>query len=291
MDVSRSTILLLSLTFLMFLPSSKPVSDYSTLVYKSCASQTFQLSQIYSQTLNSLFQQLIAQSSKLKFFKTTEAVSDDAAISGLFQCRDDISTEDCFSCVNLLPEMSNALCTDSISARVQLHGCYIHYETEELPGESETKSSNLLHKDCGEPVVDYTKFKELTEGAFVTLETGILNSNGYYTRNYKSVRLMAQCEGDLNTCDCSNCVSDALQVAQQECATSLSAQIYLDKCFISYAIPPNSVTVYTKLNTGRSRNNSSEKLAAIIVGGAAALFLGFICFSLLNSRFKKDDYE
>ncbi|TKY52094.1 Cysteine-rich repeat secretory protein 11 [Spatholobus suberectus] len=290
MDVSHSTILF-TLTFLLFvfLPSSKPVSDYSTLVYKTCASQTFndQLSQTYSQTLNSLFQQLIAQSSQHKFFKTTEAVSDDTAISGLFQCRDDIGKEDCFSCVNLLPQMSNTLCSDSISARVQLDRCYIHYETEELPETTpgESKSSNLLHKDCGEPVVDYyIQFKELMDEAFVTLESGILNSNGYYTTNYKSVKLMAQCEGDSDTCDCSNCVSDAVQVAKEECGTSLSAQIYLDNCFISYGIPGNSVP-------GASRNSNAKKLAAILVGGAAALFLGFIFLSLLNSRFRKGDYE
>ncbi|KAH1192042.1 Cysteine-rich repeat secretory protein 3 [Glycine max] len=227
--------------------SSKTVSDYSILVYKTCASQTFndQLTKTYSQTLNSLLQQLIAQSSQQKFFKNTEAVSDDAAISGLFQCRDDIGIKDCFNCVNLLHQMSNTLCSDSMPTRVQLDGCYIHYETEELPetnGESKSYSNFLLHKECGEPVVDYIKFKEFMDEAFVNLESGIPNSNGFYTMNYKSVKLMAQCEGDSNICDCSNCVSDAVQVAKEECGTSLSAQIYLDKCFISYyGIPGNSV--------------------------------------------------
>lgn len=42
--------------------------------------------------------------------------------------------------------------------------------------------------------------------------------------------------------------------------------------------------------TGASTNNT-QKLAAIIVGGALALFLGFIFLSLINSRLKKDDYE
>ncbi|KHN14824.1 Cysteine-rich repeat secretory protein 3 [Glycine soja] len=185
--------------------------------------------------------------------------------------------------------MSNTLCSESISARVQLDGCYIHYETEELPEpetKSESKSRNLIiHNECGEPVVDYIKFKELMDEAFVNLESGILNSNGYYAMNYKSVKLMAQCEGDSDICDCSNCVSDAVQVAKEECGTSLSARIYLDKCFISYYnIPRNFVP-------GARRNNNTEKLAAIIVGGAATLFLGFAFLSLLNSRFRKDDYE
>ncbi|KAK7376289.1 hypothetical protein VNO78_34753 [Psophocarpus tetragonolobus] len=235
MDVSNSTILL-TLTFLFFVPCSKPLSDYSNLVYKTCASQN--VNHQLSQTLNSVFQELLAQSAQHKFFKTTEAVNDEAAISGLFQCRDDISTQDCFSCVNMLPQMSNTLCSGSIYARVQLYGCYIHYQTEQLPAES--KSTNLLHKECGDPAVDYIKFNDLMEEAFLTLQTGILNSNGYYTTNYKSVKLMAQCQGDSDTCHCSNCVSHALQLATEECAASLSAQIYLPTCFISYHFLPNS---------------------------------------------------
>lgn len=45
------------------------------------------------------------------------------------------------------------------------------------------------------------------------------------------------------------------------------------------------------MNTGENKNNNTEKLAAIIVGGAAALLLGFVLLSMLNSRFRKDDYE
>jgi len=45
------------------------------------------------------------------------------------------------------------------------------------------------------------------------------------------------------------------------------------------------------MNTGASRNKNPQKLIAIIVGGAATLFLGLIVVSLINSRLKKDDYE
>ncbi|XP_061371325.1 plasmodesmata-located protein 2-like [Gastrolobium bilobum] len=289
MDISHhSTILFSCLTFLLFLPSSKPISDYSTLVYKTCATQTFnhQLSQSYSQTLYSLFQQLISQSSHHKFFKTMELVNDDTAISGLFQCRDDISKEDCFTCVNLLPHMSNTLCSDSTSARVQLHGCYIQYYTDQKLTERsdyQSKSSNMLHKVCGEPSVAYDdKFRELMDEAFVALESEIRNSDGYYSMNYKSVKLMAQCAGDSEACECSKCVSNAVQVVMEECASSLSAQIYFDECFVSYTYQPELDGVPRNSVPGASRNNTTEKLAAIVVGGAAALFLGFILLSMLN---------
>ncbi|XP_057733142.1 plasmodesmata-located protein 3-like [Arachis stenosperma] len=321
MDLSHSTIfIILFLTFLLLPFSSRSSSHYSTLVYKTCSNRTSfnnnnnQLllsSRSYSQTLTSLFNQLIAQSSQSKFFRTKElALDESAVISGLFQCREDIAIEDCFSCVNSLPPYisSNTLCTGSTSARVQLQGCHIQYNTENLSAETtngdETEGRNngnniIIHKECGEPISDnetYFKFRELMENAFVALENEIAKSEDRFCRSsYEWVELMAQCEGDSDTCECNECVSDAVRFAKEECSASISVRIYLDKCFISYSyhlgsyenpeIPTNS------LPGSRSNSHNTPKLAAIVAGGAAVLFLGFIFISLLNSRLKKNDYE
>jgi hypothetical protein len=51
--------------------------------------------------------------------------------------------------------------------------------------------------------------------------------------------MMAQCEGDLGGCECGECVNNAEQIAQEECGESVSGEIYLDKCFISYTFYPD----------------------------------------------------
>lgn len=325
MNISQycTTIFFISYTFLLFLTSSKPISNYNKLVYKTCSSQTFN-HESYSQSLNSLFQQFITQSSQYKFFKTNEAINDDTFISGFFQCRNDFTKEDCFTCVTfLLPHISNTLCSVSASARVQLQGCYVQYQTEKFQEITihESENNNMFHKICGVPVVEYyVEFKELMNEAFMILENGIVNSDGFYTMKYKKVKLMAQCEGDLRSCECGECVGNAVMVAKEECGSSVSAEIYFDKCFLSYTYMPKSngddnntvpgkfifrfalriivlinvmiEIIYMKLmNTGASRSNNPQKLIAIIVGGGATLFLGLIVVSLINSRLKKDDYE
>jgi hypothetical protein len=228
----------ITITFFLFLSSSKPISNYNTLVYKTCSTQTFN-HQSYSQSLNSFFQQLITRSSQDKFFKTNQAIDDRTFISGFFQCRNDINNEDCFTCVtkSLLPHISNTLCKDSTSARLQLQGCYVQYQTEQFQEKTirQSKNNDMFHKICRVPVVEYyVEFKELMEEAFMILENGIINSDGFYAMNYKKVKLMVQCEGGLRTCDCSECVSDAVMVAKEECDSSASVEIYFDKCFISY---------------------------------------------------------
>jgi hypothetical protein len=133
----------ITITFFLFLSSSKPISNYNTLVYKTCSTQTFN-HQSYSQSLNSFFQQLITRSSQDKFFKTNQAIDDRTFISGFFQCRNDINNEDCFTCVitSLLPHISNTLCKDSTSARLQLQGCYVQYQTEQF----QEKNYSRIHK-------------------------------------------------------------------------------------------------------------------------------------------------
>ncbi|MED6146763.1 hypothetical protein PIB30_037747 [Stylosanthes scabra] len=266
MDLFHSTIIIFFITFLLLPFSSRSLSSshYSTLVYKTCSNKTSSFnnnnnnqlllsssSQSFSQTLTSLFNQLIAQSSQSKFFRTKELVEGETAVvSGLFQCREDIAVEDCFRCVNSVPPYisSNTLCTGSTSARVQLQGCHIQYNTENLSettNDDETeensnngKSSMMDHKECGEAIVDeeaYIKFRELMEKAFAALESEIAKSDDKFIRmSYEWVELMAQCEADSDTCECNACVSDAVGFAEEDCSASVSAQIYLDKCFISY---------------------------------------------------------
>jgi hypothetical protein len=99
----------------------------------------------------------------------------------------------------------------------------------------------MFHKICGVPVVEYyVEFKELMNEAFMILENGIVNSDGFYTMKYKKVKLMAQCEGDLRSCECGECVGNAVMVAKEECGSSVSAEIYFDKCFLSYTYMPKS---------------------------------------------------
>ncbi|KAK3012012.1 hypothetical protein RJ639_011143 [Escallonia herrerae] len=52
---------------------------------------------------------------------------------------------------------------------------------------------------------------------------------------YEDMHVMAECEGTLGACECGECVSNAVEVAQDECTDSVSGQIYVDHCFLSYS--------------------------------------------------------
>ncbi|KAL0388344.1 UNVERIFIED_CONTAM: Plasmodesmata-located protein 2 [Sesamum radiatum] len=265
---------LVILTILELTPSSKSATDYTSLVYKGCAKQALSdPTGVYSQALSSLFGTLIAQSSKAKFFKTTSG-SGQTTITGLFQCRGDLSNVDCYNCNPAF-------------------GLYMLYE---VAGFAQISGMEMLYKSCSGTNVGGAGFEERRDTALSSLENGISSNSGFYTTSYQSVFVLGQCEGDVGASDCVECVKSAVQRAQVECGSSIAGQIYLHKCFISYSYYPNGVpkrsssASYSSPSSSGSGQNTG-KTVAIILGGAAGV--GFLVICLLFARGlikKKDDY-
>ncbi|PIM99599.1 hypothetical protein CDL12_27904 [Handroanthus impetiginosus] len=288
---------LVILTIFHLTPLSKSADDNTKIVYKGCAKQSLSdPTGVYSQALSSLFGTLIAQSSKAKFFKTTSG-SGQTTITGLFQCRGDLSNVDCYTCVSKLPILIDKLCGRPIAARMHLFGCYMLYE---VAGFTQISGMEMLYKSCSGSNINGAGFEEKRDTALNSLENGISSSNGFYTTSYDSVYVMGQCEGDVGASDCGECVKSAVQRAQVECGSSVSGQIYLHKCFISYNYYPNGAPKRSSSGSYASSSSSPSssgpgrntgKTVAIILGGAAGV--GFLVIFMLFARGvlkKKDGY-
>lgn len=98
----------------------------------------------------------------------------------------------------------------------------------------------MLFKTCGSGSAG-SGFEQRRDTAFANLQSGMTTANGFYATSYQSVYTMAQCEGDLSSTDCGECVSQAVQKSEVECGGSSSGQVYLDKCYISYNYYPDGV--------------------------------------------------
>ncbi|XP_019196606.1 PREDICTED: cysteine-rich repeat secretory protein 3-like [Ipomoea nil] len=258
-------------------------NNYS-LVFTRCPNQTSSAASpplLPSPLLSSLFQELVDKSSETSFFHTY--VGDDTtAISGRFQCRRDISNRDCHACVNQLPGFSAAFCGQTVPARVQLSGCYLHYEAEELMGADQTSAPfQLLHSACSQKRAD-ERSRQLRYQVLAELERCVMNGEienreelerGFCKLRYESMHGVAQCAGNLGHCECGECVNMAAQMALDECGYSASGEIYMDRCFVSYKYDHGS-------------GSSNGRLVAIAVGGIVA---SVIVGAILASRGKKYD--
>ncbi|TYI19608.1 hypothetical protein ES332_A07G176200v1 [Gossypium tomentosum] len=281
---SLLSVSLVSITiFLGSFPFVATAADYTNLVFKGCADQKFQdPSGLYLQNLKNLMQDLVSQSSQ-RTFSTAASGEDPNAINGLYQCRGDLSTSQCYSCVSKIPKISDKVCGKAVAARVQLSGCYLRYE---ISGFKQVPETEFLYKVCGSSSSGRTEFEKRRETAFNMAEEGVKSGSSlFYTGDYQSVYVLAQCQGDMGTANCGDCVKTAFETVKNYCGDSVSAQLYLHKCYISYSYYPNGIPTISS-GTGETRQRT-QKTVAIAVGGVAGLGFLVVCLMFLKSVVKK----
>ncbi|XP_009370388.2 LOW QUALITY PROTEIN: plasmodesmata-located protein 1 [Pyrus x bretschneideri] len=271
-------------TLLASFPFSTISADLTNLIYKGCANQNFQdPNGTYKKNLKSLFDSLVSQSSQKTYFSSTFG-DGQTAIVGTYQCRGDLSTSDCNLCVKNIPALANKLCGEVVAARVQLGGCYLRYE---VAGFQQVPGTQFLFKICRKNQASGVSagFADKRDKAFGMVENGVKNgSAGFYTGTYQSVYILGQCEGNLGSGDCGDCVKIADQRAKSDCNGSFSGQIYLQKCYISYNFYPNGVTSIASSSGSR---HHTQRTVAIAVGGLAAFGFLVVCLMFVKQLMKK----
>lgn len=131
--------------------------------------------------------------------------------------------------------------------------------------------------------------------------------NGYYTAYSQSLQMTGLCESHLDVCECLQCFTHAIHM----CPFSLSAQIRLTMCSLSYSYQPTSspsgnqvrffyshalhhnfLLINSEINAGvnNSSSNSTKRIAAIVVGAGVAVFFALLLLFFLTSRYSKRDY-
>lgn len=94
----------------------------------------------------------------------------------------------------------------------------------------------VLHRACSKRRIRNSGFEEMKNAAFAAVESGVMMSeNGFCEIRSESIHVVAQCAGRLGRCDCGECVCDAVRIGgEDECRYSVSGEVYMDRCFISY---------------------------------------------------------
>lgn len=183
--------------------------------------------------------------------------------------------------------MADKLCGRAIAARIQLSGCYLRYE---VVGFKQVSDTELLYKACGSRQASANGFEQKRDTAFGMVESGIKSDGAeagglFYTGSYESVYVLGQCEGDLSGDSCVDCVKGAVDRAKTECGDSISAQVYLQKCYISYSYYPDGVPSMSSASGAGQEH--TQRTVAIAVGGLAAFGFVIVCLLFLKSVMKK----
>lgn len=128
----------------------------------------------------------------------------------------------------------------------------------EVAGFAQISGMQMLFKTCGATNVAGSGFEEKRDTAFSMMESGVVSSHGFYAASYQAVYVVGQCEGDVGDSDCGECVKQAVQRAGAECGRSMSGQIYLHKCFISFSYYPHGVPKRSSPDFGSTPSSFSS---------------------------------
>ncbi|CAN0897452.1 Plasmodesmata-located protein 2 [Linum grandiflorum] len=132
-------------------------------------------------------------------------------------------------------------------------------------------------------------FQQIRDAAMEAMMKSASSSNGLFvTGSYESVFYMAQCQGDLAGGNCSSCVKSAVDAAKSQCGGSITAQAYLNKCYVSYAYYPSGVPPVVSSDSGGGYGGGKTSMTvALVIGGLAAVGLLVACLLVVKKAVQK----
>ncbi|XP_013615306.1 PREDICTED: cysteine-rich repeat secretory protein 12-like, partial [Brassica oleracea var. oleracea] len=154
-------------------------------------------------------------------------------VYGLYQCRGDVSSSDCVSCIAQAVRLLQSDSLGESGCALQLEGCLVKYDSVMFLGMADKMAMVM---SCGKPAGYRYKSDELTQ-AKVLVDVVTSCGTSYRLERSGQAQAVAQCTGDLSATDCQNCLIEAIQrlKLQPFCGTSTWGDVYLAKCYVGYS--------------------------------------------------------
>ncbi|CAN7045871.1 unnamed protein product [Brassica rapa subsp. trilocularis] len=152
---------------------------------------------------------------------------------GLHQCRGDLSSSECVSCVTQAVSLLRSDSFGESGCALQLEGCLVKYDNVMFFGVADTTAMVM---SCGKPAGYKYKSDDLTQ-AKVLVDVVASSGTSYRVERSGKAQAVAQCTGDLSATDCQDCLMEAIQrlKLQPFCGTSTWSDVYLAKCYVGYS--------------------------------------------------------
>lgn len=244
----------------------------ASFIYAGCSPSKYDANSPFQANLNSLLNSIVSGAAQASYnsFKSGDNAGSSASASGLYQCRNDLSADDCSACVQSAVGQLNLVCTDSYAASLQLDGCFVRYSNEDFLGKPDT---TMVYRKCSASSSNDGEFFRRRDDVLADLQNGV----SYRVSSSGSVQGYVQCLGDLNAADCSACLQQAVGQLKNACGSALAADVYLAQCYARYWASGH----YFRSSADYS-DDDIGKTVAIIVGILAGLALVVVFLSFLR---------
>ncbi|XP_058086207.1 plasmodesmata-located protein 8 [Magnolia sinica] len=277
-NTTLQTLKLSSSFFLLFLLLHISLSQSSPhlFIYGGCSQPKYQPNSPFQSNLNNLLSSLSNSASQSSYNSLAtgndSSTPPDAAVYGLYQCRGDLSTADCASCVQSAVAQLGLVCVYAYAAGLQLDGCFVRYDNVNFLNRLDT---TLMYKKCSPSTSNDDEFFRKRDDVLADMQSGV----GFRVRSVGTVEGVSQCMGDLSSSDCSACLSEAVSQLKNVCGSALAADVYLAQCYARYW----ASGYYSSADS--SNEDDVGRTVSIIVGVLAGVAVVIVFLSFLRKAF------
>nr|XP_027113013.1 cysteine-rich repeat secretory protein 15-like isoform X1 [Coffea arabica] len=262
-------------------------------IYSDCSEGKYQPNSPYVTYLNTLLSSAVNSASQSLYnsfaLGNDSSAPAEASIYGLYQCRGDLETRDCATCMASAVNQINLVCPYTYGAILQLDGCFLRYEHIDFLGNPDT---SLRYKKCGKSASSDAEFLRRRDAVLANMQGSI----SFRVSTSGLVEGYAQCIGDLSEADCSSCLADAVVQLKSLCGSSEAADVFLAQCYARYwasgyydssallhETPLFFWCLQMQIDSSHGNDDEVGKTVAIIVGSVAGFAILIVLISFCRT--------
>ncbi|XP_022727850.1 cysteine-rich repeat secretory protein 55-like [Durio zibethinus] len=195
-----------------------------------------------SANIDLLLAELVSKTSSTGYVATSSGREPDE-VYGLAQCRGDVSSKDCSSCIQDAAKQIRQRCPSQSDARIWYDYCFLRYSKENFVGELDT-SFGIFYFNVAN-VTDPQSFnKELgalmdkiRSEAVMPKQEG-LGKGKTKLSPFVNLYALVQCTRDLSQIDCAQCLAIAVGNFPNFCDNKKGCRVLYSSCYVRYELYP-----------------------------------------------------
>ncbi|CAN0918725.1 Cysteine-rich repeat secretory protein 55 [Linum grandiflorum] len=238
MNMNRNTLPVISLSLILLVlltAAAEPLGEF-------CNKNTTKLDPQSSYNLQKLLSELVTKTSSAGYSAASFGAGADQ-VHGLAECRGDVSTTDCSSCIRQAAGEITSRCPGLPDARIWYDYCFLRYNKDNFVGK--LSSSYALFYYNVENVTDPDLFnKKLGElvgeirSQAVKPESKGIGKGETKLSPFITLYALTQCTRDLSAIDCAQCLSIAVANFPTICNNKKGCRALYDGCYVRYELYP-----------------------------------------------------
>ncbi|KAK1436967.1 hypothetical protein QVD17_02751 [Tagetes erecta] len=195
-----------------------------------------------TKNIDSLLSALVKAASE-SGYSVTSSGSNQARVYGLAQCRGDVPSDECSSCIQTAAKEIKNMCPDRVDARIWYEYCFIRYNTENFFGQVDTGYGTFYYNV--ENVTDPKTFNtalgalmyKINSMASAAGNKGIAKDSTKLS-DFLTLYALSQCTRDLSQLSCRQCLAIAVGNFPTYCDDKKGCRVIYSSCYVRYELYP-----------------------------------------------------